>query len=53
MLLCGAGQLLNDIQYQSRKRNLQRFLALPKLTLKVLWFPLSMPWIYGPTGRSN
>jgi hypothetical protein len=33
------------IQYQSRKRNLQRFLALPKLTLKMLWFPLLKYWI--------
>ncbi|WP_027268927.1 IS4 family transposase [Leptolyngbya sp. PCC 6406] len=33
------------IQYQSRKRNLQRFLALPQLTLKVLWFPLLKYWI--------
>ena len=37
------------IQYQSRKRNLQRFLALPKLTLKVLWFPLLKYW----TGQSE
>lgn len=33
------------IQYQSRKRNLQRFLALPTLTLNVLWFPLLKYWI--------
>ena len=33
------------IQYQSRKRNLQRFLALPHLTLKLLWFPLLKYWI--------
>ena len=33
------------IQYDSRKRNLQRFLALPKLRLKVLWFPLLKYWI--------
>jgi hypothetical protein len=28
------------IQYQSRKRNLQRFLVLPQLCVKLLWFPL-------------
>jgi len=33
------------IQYQSRKRNLQRFLALPKLRIKLLWFPLIKYWI--------
>jgi hypothetical protein len=33
------------IQYRSRKRNLQRFLALPQLTVKVLWFPLLKYWL--------
>lgn len=33
------------IQYQSRKRNLQRFLVLPQLSVKVLWFPLLKYWI--------
>lgn len=33
------------IQYQSRKRNLQRFLALPQLNVKLLWFPLMKYWI--------
>ena len=33
------------IQYPSRKRNLQRFLALPRLNIKVLWFPLIKYWI--------
>jgi len=28
------------IQYRSRKRNLQRFLMLPQLSIKLLWFPL-------------
>jgi hypothetical protein len=28
------------IQYQSRKWNLQRFLVLPQLSIKLLWFPL-------------
>ena len=27
------------IQYRSRKRNLQRFLVLPQLSIKLLWFP--------------
>ena len=33
------------IQYQSRKRNLQRFLVLPQLSIKALWFPLIKYWI--------
>jgi DDE family transposase len=33
------------IQYQSRKRNLQRFLVLPQLCVKLLWFPLIKYWI--------
>ena len=28
------------IQFESRRRNLQRFLILPKLSVKLLWFPL-------------
>jgi len=33
------------IQYQSRKRSLQRFLVLPQLNIKLLWFPLLKYWI--------
>ncbi len=33
------------IKYASRKRNLQRFLVLPRLSLKLLWFPLVKYWI--------
>jgi hypothetical protein len=33
------------IQYQSRKRNLQRFLVLPQLSVKLLWFPLIKYWV--------
>lgn len=33
------------IQYQSRKRNLQRFLVLPQLSIKLLWFPLIKYWV--------
>jgi hypothetical protein len=33
------------IQYGSRKRNLQRFLNLPRLNVKLLWFPLIKYWI--------
>jgi Transposase DDE domain len=33
------------IQYQSRKRNLQRFLVLPQVCVKLLWFPLIKYWI--------
>ena len=33
------------IQYDSRIRNLQRFLALPQLCVKVLWVPVMKYWI--------
>lgn len=33
------------IQYSSRKRNLQRFLLLPQLSLQLLWFPLVKYWL--------
>lgn len=33
------------IKYESRIRNLQRFLALPRLSVKALWFPLIKYWI--------
>lgn len=33
------------IQYRSRKRNLQRFLLLPQLSVKLLWFPLLKYWL--------
>jgi hypothetical protein len=40
------------IHYDSRKRNLQRFLILPQLSLKLLWFPLVKYWIrQEATGR--
>ena len=33
------------IKKESRERNLQRFLILPKLNIKLLWFPLIKYWI--------
>lgn len=33
------------IHYQSRKRNLQRFLCMPRLSIRALWFPLIKYWI--------
>lgn len=33
------------IQYRSRKRNLQRFLLLPQLSIRLLWFPLLKYWL--------
>lgn len=33
------------IQYASRVRNLQRFLALPQLNVKLLWFPILKHWL--------
>jgi hypothetical protein len=35
-----ANQFPQPIKYESRVRNLQRFLDLPELTAKLLWFPL-------------
>jgi hypothetical protein len=33
------------IQFESRRRNLQRFLILPQLTAQALWFPLVKYWL--------
>jgi hypothetical protein len=33
------------IQYESRLRNLQRFLLLPRIAMKVLWFPIIKHWL--------
>ena len=33
------------IRYQSRLRNLQRFLVLPQLSVRLLWFPIIKYWI--------
>ena len=33
------------IKYESRIRNLQRFLALPRFCVKVVWFPVIKYWI--------
>ena len=33
------------IQYKSRIRNLQRFLVLSQLSIKLLWFPLIKYWL--------
>ena len=35
-----ANRFPQPIKYESRVRNLQRFLDLPELTAKLLWFPL-------------
>jgi hypothetical protein len=40
-----AGFFPRPITYQSRKRNLQRFLGIGKLCVKLLWFPLIKYWI--------
>jgi len=40
-----AGLFPQPIKYESRVRNLQRFLNLPKLRVKVLWFPILKKWI--------
>jgi hypothetical protein len=33
------------IQFESRRRSLQRFLSLPQLSMKLLWFPLLKQWV--------
>ncbi len=33
------------IKYESRRRHLQRFLILPQLQIKLLWFPLLKNWL--------
>lgn len=33
------------IQYKSRIRNLQRFLILPQLSVRLLWFPILKYWL--------
>ncbi|UIE38575.1 hypothetical protein [Leptodesmis sichuanensis] len=33
------------IQFESRRRNLQRFLILPQLSAKALWFPIVKYWL--------
>jgi hypothetical protein len=33
------------IKYQSRRRHLQRFLVLPQLTSKCIWFPIIKNWL--------
>ncbi len=33
------------IQFESRRRNLQRFLILPCLSVKALWFPIVKYWL--------
>lgn len=33
------------IKYQSRRRHIQRFLTLPRLTTKCVWFPIIKKWL--------
>jgi hypothetical protein len=33
------------IKYQSRRRHIQRFLILPQLTSKCIWFPIIKKWL--------
>ncbi len=33
------------IKYQSRRRHIQRFLLLPQLQIKLLWFPILKKWL--------
>jgi hypothetical protein len=42
------------ILFESRRRNLQRFLSLPQMTPEALWFPIAKQWIkqYIPRGQT-
>jgi hypothetical protein len=40
-----AALLSLPVKYESRRRHLQRFLVLPKLSVKLLWFPLLKKWL--------
>ena len=41
------------ILFESRRRNLQRFLDLPQLTPQALWFPIIKQWIKRHIGREQ
>jgi hypothetical protein len=40
-----ASLFAQPIQFESRRRNLQRFLMLPQLSAKALWFPILKYWL--------
>jgi hypothetical protein len=44
---------LQPILFESRRRNLQRFLSLPQMTPEALWFPIVKQWIKQHTPRSQ
>ncbi len=39
------------IKYESRRRHIQRFLLLPQLQIKLLWFPILKKWL--KTGKKT
>ena len=41
------------ITFESRRRKLQRFLKLPQLTFKTLWFPIILAWIKAEFNASS
>lgn len=41
------------ILFESRRRNLQRFLSLPQMTPQALWFPIAKQWIKQHIPRSQ
>ncbi|MBW4418960.1 MAG: IS4 family transposase [Myxacorys californica WJT36-NPBG1] len=41
------------IQFESRRRNLQRFLSLPPLQPKAMWFPIVKHWVKQQYGRGK
>lgn len=41
------------IQFESRRRSIQRFLVLPQLSIRALWFPLIKQWLKIHGGKTN
>ena len=50
-----ASMFPQPIHYSSRIRNLQRFLVLPQLSVRLLWFPILKHWLSEEfkTGHGN
>lgn len=45
--------LPQPIQFESRRRSVQRFLLLPQLSIQLLWFPLLKRWIKIQTSKQG
>lgn len=45
--------LPQPIQFESRRRSIQRFLLLPQLSIQLLWFPLLKRWVKIQTSKQG